>query len=74
MPQELDPKDPKSALDQSGSVAGSDAEPCLTSPLVANFSICLKKDRLCPHALSFGHQYLCRHPDHESFMARSSQK
>ena len=74
MPQELDPKDPKATLTQPDSEAVSDAEPCRTSPLVANFSICLKKDRLCQHALSFGHQYLCRHPDHESFMARSSQK
>lgn len=42
-------------------------EPCRTSPLVAGFSICLKKMRFCPHALSFGHQYLCRHPEHAAF-------
>lgn len=67
MAQEFDPKDPEITFTTSDSGTGSDAEPCRTSPLVANFSICLKNDRLCPHALSFGHQYLCRHPDHQSF-------
>lgn len=44
-----------------------DQPPCRTHPLVPAFSICLQKQKFCPHALSFGHQYLCRHPGHLEF-------
>lgn len=63
MPQDFDPHNPP--VPHPGEESG--AEPCRTAPLVPNFSICLKMDRLCPYALSFGHQYLCRHPDHAKF-------
>lgn len=50
------------------SSAGADAQAdCRTLPLVPAFSLCLKGDRFCRYALSFGHQYLCRHPEHENF-------
>lgn len=47
---------------------------CRTLPLVAEFSICLKGDRLCRYALSFGHQYLCRHPEHAKFLVSPSDR
>lgn len=68
MSHEMDPEKESVPAPPSTEV-GSDEEPCRTSPLVAGFSICLKKMRFCPHALSFGHQYLCRHPEHASFAA-----
>ncbi|GFO62826.1 hypothetical protein M1B72_19485 [Geomonas paludis] len=55
--------------------SGSDAAPgepgdasCRTRSLVPAFSICLPRKRSCPYAMSFGHQYLCRHPDHAKFL------
>lgn len=73
MAQKLD-VERKTAPVTPGVDPGADNEPCRTSPLVAGFSICLKKMRFCPHALSFGHQYLCRHPEHASFAVSASQK
>jgi len=64
----------KTAPVSPGVDPGPDNEPCRTSPLVAGFSICLKKMRFCPYALSFGHQYLCRHPEHASFAVNAPQK
>ena len=67
MPQESNAEGKLPPGAPPGPEAESDAEPCRTTLLVPSFSVCLKKDRLCPHALSFGHQYLCRHPDHAEF-------
>lgn len=69
MPKDPAYRDPSRPHDPSHSE--SEPQECRTSPLVPNFSICLKGDRLCPHALSFGHQYLCRHPDHAKFAVPS---
>ncbi|MBJ6802132.1 hypothetical protein [Geomonas propionica] len=41
---------------------------CRTHPLVPAFSLCLLRKRSCPYAMSFGHQYLCRHPEHVKFL------
>lgn len=67
---------PKEAVPTTAadSDVGNRTQSCRTSPLVANFSICLNQDRFCPHALSFGHQYLCRHPDHAKFAVPSAKR
>ncbi|WP_224984521.1 hypothetical protein [Geomonas agri] len=56
----------------SGDVAAGEPvdDTCRTHPLVSAFSICLPRKRSCPYAMSFGHQYLCRHPDHAKFLVR----
>ncbi|MBU5637433.1 hypothetical protein KOM00_11900 [Geomonas sp. Red69] len=62
------------ARDSFDTVAGESADACCrTHPLVPAFSICLLKKRSCPHVMSFGHQYLCRHPDHAAFLVSSSK-
>ncbi|WP_224961599.1 hypothetical protein [Geomonas subterranea] len=47
---------------------------CRTHPLVPAFSICMAKKRSCPYAMAFGHQYLCRHPEHARFLVPSTRK
>ena len=51
-----------------------DTSSCRTFSLVPSFSICLSDIRYCPYAVSFGHQYLCRHPDHAKFIVRPEKK
>ncbi|MBU5614120.1 hypothetical protein [Geomonas azotofigens] len=46
---------------------------CRTQSLVSAFSMCLLKKRSCPYAMSFGHQYLCRHPNHTRFLVPSQK-
>lgn len=55
--------------------ADADAfEECRTNALVDSFSICIGKNRFCPHALAFGHQFLCRHPHHAKFVVPAKKK
>ncbi|MBJ6749163.1 hypothetical protein [Geomonas anaerohicana] len=63
------------AADRSEVVAGEPGDAsCRTQPLVPAFSICLPRKRSCPYAMSFGHQYLCRHPDHAKFLVPSAKR
>lgn len=71
MPQDFKPKD---EVPPAAPGSEADAEPCRTSPLVPSFSVCLMKETICPHALSFGNQYLCRHPDHAGFAATANRR
>ncbi|QWV93890.1 hypothetical protein KP004_01460 [Geomonas oryzisoli] len=63
------PEEVRDSVDAAGGQPG-DAS-CGTQPLVPAFSICLARKRSCPYAMSFGHQYLCRHPDHAKFLVPS---